>query len=222
VGILTRARQSLKAPPADARLDGFPRKTINPTRTLFRAHTKGNGPWWFSSAMNGRFDLPAPEGTCYVATTPAAALRERWGRKLVKRNMITEAFADATVLSTLNVPHSHRLADLCSSRAADFNVTREIHTVVRSSYQLTQQWAAALRRCRFQGIHYQARHATGESDHSIALFGDRGDAGWPDDPDPESGGSAAIKAGIKVKGIPRRISAAGLIPTPPATASAKR
>jgi hypothetical protein len=218
VGILTRARQSLKAPPAAARLRGFPRKTVNITRPLFRAHTKGKGPWWFSSAMDGRFDLSAPEGTCYLAATSATALRERWGRKISSRNVVTEDLADNTVVSNLRVPHSRRLADLCSSRAASFGVTREIHTVVRGAYRLTQQWAAALRCRSFQGIHYEARHATGMNDQCLALFGDQGDAGWPDDPYPESGRSAAVKAGIDVVAIPRRISPAGLSPTPPGTA----
>jgi hypothetical protein len=216
MGGVTRARQSLGAPrdPGELRRRRFPLSTASVTRTLYRAHTVGNGPWWFSSKMDGRFDLPNPEGTCYLAANPATALRERLGQRLTSRGTITEAQADQMSVSTLRVPHPHRLANTCSSRAASFGVTREIHTIVRNMYARTQEWALAFRAAGFDGIRYEARHATGAGDQSIALFGAAGDAHWPEDPHPQAGRDAAAIAGIKVVPVPRTITAAAMRPTP--------
>lgn len=43
---------------------------------LFRVGRAERSPWWFRSSLEGRFDLPEPDGTCYVALDPLAALLE--------------------------------------------------------------------------------------------------------------------------------------------------
>ncbi|MGI8415131.1 MAG: RES domain-containing protein [Nakamurella sp.] len=70
--------------PAEHRLGRASRKPPriphdNHRRRLVRAHHLANSPWWFAHDGEGRFDLPAPYGTCYLASHPAAAVRERLG-----------------------------------------------------------------------------------------------------------------------------------------------
>lgn len=102
----------------------------------------GNSPWWFSSDLSGRFDLTAPDGTCYLATDLTSALRERFGHALVRQGMVTFEAAARTVVSTLRAPDARWLANICSPRAAEFRgMTREIGTC--PSYRLPQAWSAA-------------------------------------------------------------------------------
>lgn len=69
----------LTAPPPPEHLAGFPRRTYPAGRSLFRAHLIERDPWWFASSGEGRFDLAAPHGTCYVAEDPVLTLLEVWG-----------------------------------------------------------------------------------------------------------------------------------------------
>lgn len=188
---------------------GFPRWTLTVTRTLYRAHSTGNGPWYFGSAPGGRWDLPAPYGTCYLADDPVAALRERVGRVLSRRNLLTEAEVDSTRVSKLNMPDSARLADLCSSKAADYDVTREIHTV--TPYAVTQAWAVAFHDAGMGGVRYDARFSTGRA-RAYALFGDAGGRTWPEDPTPMTGREVAAIGGIDVVRPPHSVRT---VPPPP-------
>jgi hypothetical protein len=203
---MTRQEQALGLPPSA--LTGFPRWSLTPGRALYRAHSVAHGPWWFASAHgtqdDGRFDLAEPDGTCYLAATEAAAVRERWGRNLVRRGYLMVADADRTVVSRLEVPSPHRLADTVNGRAANYGVTREIGTA--TPYAITQAWAAAFHAVGCQGIRYQARFSTGPRDLAFALFGRGGECSWPADPTPASGRAAAVRAGIRVIAPPRRVS----------------
>ena len=87
------------------------------------------GPWWFASAPGGRWGLPKPHGTVYLADSAEVALRERIGRVLSSRTTLTETEVDASRISRLHVPDNVRLADLCSRNAAAYGLTREIHTL---------------------------------------------------------------------------------------------
>ncbi|MGN6634758.1 MAG: RES domain-containing protein, partial [Oryzihumus sp.] len=77
-----RSREVVAQQVPRTRLAGFPAYRLDPRTVLCRAHLAANGPWWFSHDGGGRFDLPAPRGTCYLATDPAAAVRERLGAVL--------------------------------------------------------------------------------------------------------------------------------------------
>lgn len=188
-------------------LTGFPRWTLKKERPVYRAHDAAHGAWFFSSAAGGRWALPAPEGTCYVADSAGAALRERLGRRVVIQGA-TAAEVDASVVSRLFVPSSHRLADLCSGRAVAFGVTREIHTATR--YSLTQEWAVALRATGVQGVRYDAPFSTGPG-RAYALWGDTGARSWTADPSPTPGRQVAETVGITVIAIPGSVA----ITTPP-------
>jgi len=199
---MSREEHALGAPPAD--LTGFPHWLLRRTRSVWRAHRKDRSPWWFASDLTGRFDLAPPHGTCYLASGYVAAARERWGERLSQRGYVMRAMADETVVSTLSVPRSHRLADVTNSDAARYGVTREINTAV--PYTVPQQWAAAFADAGLAGVRYEARFSTGPQDQSFALFGPAGAADWPADPSPRSGADVAAKAGVQVLDVPHSVA----------------
>jgi hypothetical protein len=154
--------------------------------------------------------LAKPYGTVYLADSPEAALRERIGRVLSSRSRLTKAEVDASRVSELHVPDAVRLADLCSGRAADYEITREIHTV--TPYAVTQAWAAAFHDAGMGGVRYDARFSTGRA-RAYAVFGDAGARSWPDDPTPSTGREVADAAGIEVVSAPHSVRTA----SPPAS-----
>jgi hypothetical protein len=167
-----RRRPSLTEPSPD--LGGFPARRSTPRRTLWRIHHKDNRPWWFCSDLECRFDLQAPQGTCYVAEDPLGSF--------------VEVFTDVTVvadedverrrLSALHIPRTLRLADCTNEASRSFGCTGEIHTTV--DYELTQRWAGAFSAAGFDGIRYYVRHDPAQRRVGIALFGDAGEAAhWP-------------------------------------------
>jgi hypothetical protein len=161
--------------------------------------------------MAGRFDLARPCGTCYLASSPQTALRERCGAKLLDHGVLTTDEAARIAVSVLAVPKPHGLADMRSSRAAAFGATREINTIV--PYDLPQRWAATLADSGAEGIRYDARFSTSPTAVAYAIFGDAGEAAWPTDSSPADGSSIAVGAGIAIAPIPRP-SAISIVPTP--------
>lgn len=198
--VSSRERVALRPPPES--VAGFPRWRLRRDRDIWRAHRRDRSPWWFCSDLHCRFDLPAPAGTCYVATDPATAVRERLGQRLVSAGVIPIADADAFVVSTLRVPQGRRVADSAHPAAATYGVTRELATAV--PYGLPQRWAAALHAQAMPGLRYLARFATTPRPNAIALFHDAGAATWPTDPEPDLGRRAAAAAGVEVVDSPRR------------------
>nr|WP_240954858.1 RES domain-containing protein [Rhodococcus sp. 105337] len=122
---------------------------------MHRGHRAGNGPWWFSSDGGGRFDLTPPRGTCYLAYDELTAIRETVGQALAATGIISDEFAAERQLSTLTVPHNHRLADTCADTAADFGSTTELVTM--TPYAVPQEWAAKFAATTFAGLQYQTR-----------------------------------------------------------------
>ncbi len=173
---MTRRRLSLEPPPGDPRrLEDFPRSKLDPATPLWRVVSKGHGPWWFSSSLTGRFDLPEPDGTCYLATDQLSAVLEVFGPHRSGGLIAAEELARRR-LHRLRVPWPCSLADLTSRQAAGFGLTLEVHSLPR--YDLTQAWARSLRDGGAAGLLYLARHdpAAGEC---VALFGPSGEkADW--------------------------------------------
>lgn len=176
---MSRGREtvSLRPPPADPEaLRGFPRKTLTTTDDLFRVARRGRSPWWFSSSGAGRFDLPPPDGTCYLAADELGALLEAVGPGRAGGAVTTE-FLAARRLWRLRAPAERSLGDLTARRARGFGITAEIGTLV--PYDLPRAWAAQLRAAGCEGLAYWLRHdpARGEG---IAIFGPEGvGEGWP-------------------------------------------
>jgi len=197
----SRQRPALGAPPAE--LSRFPRARLTSDTVLYRAHTRGRSPWWFSSDLSGRFDLLAPHGTCYLATDVETALRERFGHELVELGVVSFEAAARTEVSALRVPVTRWVANTCARAAASFGMTREISTA--SDYALTQAWASALYATgRQTGIRYQTRFTTAAAANAAALFGDAGQQDWPIDPQPTGGVRACSQAGITAARRPTR------------------
>jgi hypothetical protein len=175
------ARTVVAQQPPRVSVAGFPIHRVGTDTTLYRAHSTALGPWWFGSDGSGRFDLPAPQGTCYVATSAVAAVRERLGVVLGGAASVPSALLDGVVVSRLRLPQECRVANLEASRAADFGVTRELETMV--PYTVPQAWARAFARVDLEGVRYAPRFTTGPA-LAVALFGRAGDAGWPADVEP--------------------------------------
>jgi hypothetical protein len=208
-----RRRLQLRKPRGS--LAGFPEWALRPERAWYRAHKAAAAPWWFSSDGSGRFDLRPPHGTCYLASDPEAAVRERWGEELLAFGYVPRTLAEATHVSQLRAPSGGRVADLCSADAVDFGVTRQISTTGR--YDITQAWAEAFGPigAELLGVRYQPRLSSDSSSWALGLFGDAGEAFWPDDPHPEGGVDLAERLGIAVAGTPSLSALSSALHTQP-------
>ena len=193
---MSRQQTAIGEPPED--LTDFP--TLSLAGLWFRAHTAGNGVWWFSSDGTGRFDLAEPHGTCYLGSSVGVAVRERLGRRLAS-GPVPIAVADQMLVSRVRL--RSRAADLTTRAAERFGVTREISTI--TPYDLPQRWATALHAASHRGIRYWPRFALGADDLAVAQFGGAGAGTRRGDPDPFSGHDALRAAGIAVLGVPRSV-----------------
>ena len=172
-----RRRLALPGPPGPEplpRVDG--RSLRGP---WYRAHHPDYGAWFFASSEvddeeGGRFDLPVPHGTCYLASGAEVALRERLGVIAVGRPLTAAAIASSAV-SVMTVPPQLKrdIADTTHPDAAR-SVTREIATT--TDYARTRAWAAHwFGTERRSGVRYEPRFSTGSA-VSLALFGPAGPA----------------------------------------------
>lgn len=148
----------------------------------FRDHDATKGPWWFSSGR-GRFDLPWPYGTCYLADRKAACIRERVGPDLAVHGRVAASVLAGRVVSRLRLTGDVRAANLTSDRASDeYGVTAELSTM--TPYAVPQAWADVLHRAGMGGIYGRVRFTVTEH-RALAVFGRAGERDdWPTDPDP--------------------------------------
>jgi len=167
-----RPCRSLGPPPERASdLDGFPRDTLDTETDLWRVVRKGRGPWWFGSSMKGRFDLPEPHGTCYVAVDPLSALLETVGPER-RGGAVSARFFEDRRIRRLHLPRSRSVADLRSRKAVGYGVTAEIGTIV--PYELPQSWARKLHEAGAEGLGYWLRHDPARSE-GYSLFDRHGE-----------------------------------------------
>lgn len=174
---MTRAERALHRAPDAQVLAHLPRALV--PEIVYREHAdrprEDRGCWWFASFASddeptGRFDLPDPRGTLYVAETASAAARERCGRFLAAGTPIPEDDVDGRVVSRISASLSG-LADLTSPNAAVIGVTGEIHTV--DDYRLTTTWSAGADAAGFSGLRYTPRFTPG-GEAAFAIFGPTG------------------------------------------------
>jgi len=161
----------------------FPRKTMRVGSEWYRQHQDrpkpDRGAWYFASYPpgdegGGRFDLPDPDGTCYLATTEAGAVNELVGPDCADRGWVDTDLIAGRVLSRLRLSEDVKVADITSPRATHFRATNELPATER--YDLTQAWADTLHRAGFGGVHTMLRFTPGPT-RGLALFGA---AGTPD------------------------------------------
>lgn len=150
-------------------LTGFPVAAVDEAG---RVHQGDLGVWWFANDGKGRFDLPDPDGTCYLATDVYAAVREVTRGKPAARGWIAKR-----VITTVHVRDGAALADTTSADAGDFDVTKEICTT--TDYGLCQRWAAALRNEGFAGLLHELRHDPRPVASGVSLFGRHGSRRGP-------------------------------------------
>ena len=189
-------------------LGRFPQRSVH--GTWFRAHVdrggRDGGCWWFSSVpmdpdAGGRFDLPGPDGTCYLASTEETAARERVGTQL--RRTDGRETVTAAALVTPDGPVAVSATEVSVERAANLPVKAAQRWVDRSLsvgtgvYAVTQAWAAAFHVAGFGGIVHEPRFTGGVRARSLAVFGK---AGRPR-PVPEVIGHRSLGEVLAVHGV---------------------
>lgn len=193
------SRETVAQGPPPSSLAGFPTRDLGGQTGLFRAHLADRSPWWFGNDGGGRFDLPAPQGTCYTALDAETAVRERLGPVLGSRTEVPESALAGVVVSRLRLPHGRTAADLQSRGAARFGVTRELESMV--PYAVPQAWARAFATAGFGAVSYGPRFTPGDCT-AVALFGPQGVAPWAQDADPVP--AEQVSAELRLWPTPRR------------------
>lgn len=179
--------------PGDLR--GFP--STSPPPQLVRVCRATSGTWWFSSDGSGRFDLPAPDGTCYLATDAYAAIREA-----TRLGPVSSDWVSARELRKTAPPdRDARLAATSYKAAGTYGITTELVTLV--PYDLPRRWAAAFRAHGFDGIRHQLRHDQRARPSGAALFG--------------PAGASTLDDGTRTPLTPKAVEAAGVRVYPPPT-----
>ncbi|MGH9101755.1 MAG: RES domain-containing protein [Acidimicrobiales bacterium] len=176
----------LREPPPPAALAALAGQLLA-GRTLQRVFRAGrSSPWWFASVGDhpdsaGRFDLPAPDGACYLATTAVGAALEALqdlGQGVLPLAEL-RARRRAVVMAPAGAP---RAARLVSARARGLGVTQALWA--GSERALTQRWARALRRAGWLALWTGVQHDPTGRFRGITLFDEAGehqpygDEGW--------------------------------------------
>lgn len=167
----------LGEPPSLGVLRRLPGERVS-GRVLHRIHAaRRRSPWWFASRPDrptdgGRFDLAAPDGSCYLATTVAAAtveaLQGLLGRGLLQRSVL-EGLARSEVTASPDAPRAARLTAAAASSAG---VTAALWA--GPDRTLTQQWAAALHRA-WDAIYTGVQHDPTGRGRAVILFDQAGE-----------------------------------------------
>lgn len=169
----------LKSPPTN--LTGFPvRRRSAATQNLFRIFwyrdPAGNrtSVWNFTTGAN-RFDIPAPNGTCYWSDRRYGA----WVEVFRGAKIVDTADAAQRRLWSGSAPVL-RLADLLAPKAYAFGVTAAISTI--ADYTKPQEWATELHNRGFDGVVGTCSHDPSSTALNVAVFGragtPRSQPGW--------------------------------------------
>lgn len=174
----------LQEPPSGAgSLARLPAQPLQ-ARTLYRVWrnllpdgTERTSPWWFAGLSDpheacGRFDLPPPTGTCYMATRPEAALLEALQMHLTN---LPRAELEVRRMARLRAPDEAPRAAMLTAEsvAGDFGITAAIWA--GHDRCLTQRWAAAIRRDGWWAIYVGVAHDPRGQLRAVALFDQQGD-----------------------------------------------
>lgn len=156
--------QAAAGPSSAGTLSGFPSFGLPAGQQLYRIHRAARDPISFSSSGEGRFDLPAPDGTVYFAADEIGALIE-----VFRSNLIPLDEVRVRRLARITIPKAVlRVADCTASKARGYGITAAIHST--PDYALCQRWAVAFRNAGFDGIRYRLSHDPSQQEIGIALF----------------------------------------------------
>ncbi|RII95428.1 RES domain-containing protein [Clavibacter michiganensis] len=222
---MSRSDVAQKPPAIGQDLRRFPAALLT-AKPRFRAHATSNGVWWFATSGDGRFDLTTPsggDGTCYLADSIRAAVRERFGELVVDRQAVSRARADEFMVSAV-MPPAGRYANVTATKADSHGITRELCTM--TEYGATQAWSAAFHAAGFAGVRYSSRYTSAAGPNAWAMFGPAGESAPADrvvdgTPVPNiirttDGLNAARLAGIEVlPPIPASSTAVTWVASPP-------
>jgi hypothetical protein len=162
----------LGEPPSRWALRSLPTRRLDRLR-LWRVHRATRGPWWFSSlspedpGRSGRFDLPAPNGSCYLASTRTTAILE--ALQDFGGGLLPAAALKARVISNVEVPAgAPHAAALTAAKAAAVGVN--VGLWADRDRMLTHAWAAELHGAGWQALHHGAQHDPTGRGRSVTLF----------------------------------------------------
>ena len=216
-------------PPAD--LTGFPQAVWPAGKRAHRVYRQTDPltgaprtPLFFASgtgaAHQGHWDLPEPEGSCYLADDPIVCVLEVLAPDLPRGSpprLASEAWLRqrrrVELVASRDLP-GH--ADLEADEASGFGVAGDLHTT--DDRALTQRWAAELRRYGQTGVRAHARTPPAGDAGSWTLFGPAGPASTPPNPGLEIGPPAPLQDdaallrrlaqhGVEVLPIPNDVAA---------------
>lgn len=133
-------------------------------------------PWWFASVppdpiAGGRFDLPAPAGTCHLAETITGAVLEALQVHLA--NLPAAELASRGAVRTRVPSGMPPAADLTAPVGVQLGLTSAVWA--GSDRPLTQQWAAAFRRDGWWALHSGIQHDLSGTLRGVSLFDRAGD-----------------------------------------------
>lgn len=179
----------LGPPPSPATLARLPSVRLRGriAHRVFRADR--TGAWWFSSVVDGddpesrgRFDLPAPLGSCYLALSAVGAVLEvfqHFGAGLLPAVEL-EVRRRVEVVIPASAPAA---ANLSAQRARGLGATASLWA--GGTRALTQAWAAGLHRAGWRAAHHGVAHDPAGRLRAITLFDTAGQhppyddaAGW--------------------------------------------
>lgn len=129
-------------------------------------------PWWFASAPRdpangGRFDLPAPMGTCHTATRPVGAVLEAMQMHLTNLPRAELALRRrAEILAPDDAPRAAKLT--AQTVVGAHGITAALWA--GSDRALDQRWAAALRRDGWWAVYGGIAHDPSGRLRGVALF----------------------------------------------------
>lgn len=176
----------LGEPPPPAALSRLPERRIagQVLHRVFRRRDRQ--PWWFSSVGPkenpddcGRFDLPPPDGACYLGTSKTAAALEAFqdfGEGLLPDAEL-RARARAEVEAPRDVPAA---AGLTSEKARGAGVTAALWS--GSTRSRTQAWTVALRRAGWRALYHGIQHDPSGRLRAVTLLDTAGAHPPYDDP----------------------------------------
>lgn len=167
----------LGEPPEPAALAALPAERLV-GRVLHRVYRAGrSSPWWFASVgddpeVAGRFDLPSPDGACYLASTALGAVLEAFSD--FGRGVLPAAELAARRRAEVTVPAgAPRAARLTAARARGLGVTQALWAGAPRT--LTQRWARVLRRAGWLAVWTGTGHDPTGRSRSTTLFDEAGE-----------------------------------------------
>lgn len=172
---MTTPREASHQGPPAGDLSTFPSATVAPSTKWHRCHQTHREPWFYASHPaddigGGRWDLPEPNGTCYVAESAVAALTETAGPDLHDHGFVTGSWVDARSVSEVGLGADVNVADMTDPAVSEHGASNEL--VGALPYRITQAWARGWDAAGFGGVRYGLRFAANLI--GLGLFGPAG------------------------------------------------